>query len=81
MNGQWRTIDTAPRAKNVRPAMPQMPAWMSIPLPLTGGCRFPMWNDKERATLEYCGAERQDDSSYCPKHHKRTHVKASNKRL
>jgi hypothetical protein len=40
-----------------------------------------MWNDKERATLEYCGAERQDDSSYCPKHHKRTHVKASNKRL
>lgn len=37
------------------------------------GCKYPMWDDKEKATHEYCDEPKKSGSSYCDKHHKSTH--------
>lgn len=39
------------------------------------GCRFPLWNDKESPTHEYCGGKVRDGRVYCDSHHARTHLK------
>lgn len=37
-------------------------------------CRFPMWEDGEPITHEYCGAQTYNGSSYCAEHHEVTHM-------
>jgi hypothetical protein len=39
------------------------------------GCLFPLWDDAERPSHIYCGAAKQEDSSYCAEHKKRCTTK------
>ena len=42
------------------------------PAPRAGGCRWPMWNNTERATHEYCGNPlRAAGEPYCASHRER----------
>ena len=42
------------------------------PAPRAGGCRWPMWNNTERATHEYCGKRvRVAGEPYCASHRER----------
>ena len=51
------------------PTKALLPDWMSKPLPIYGGCQFPLWNNKEAPTMQFCDRERKADSPYCPIHH------------
>lgn len=44
------------------------------------GCCWPLWNDRERPTHQYCGAPAIEGRPYCPEHHARayTHAPAPN---
>ena len=44
-------------------------------------CRFPLWGDEDYPTHEYCAEPTATGSSYCSRHHERTHVPHGQKKL
>lgn len=68
---------TGNRRRAVRAALPPLPAGETLKPARSGAaqCRWPMWDDVERATGVFCC--RPTDGVYCPEHHARAYQKAA----
>ena len=53
-----------------KPAFIAPPPMRQAPIPgsMAGGCRWPMWNDKQRPTQRFCGDARRGHLPYCHDH-------------
>lgn len=68
-------VDRRPRTQNPAIPFPNMRPIGEVGAPPTK-CRWPMWNDQERATHVYCGARVVANKPYCAAHCRRAYYTA-----
>ena len=63
------------KVSDILAAHPKTTPAPAPPATIKNGCAFPLWSTGAAPNYEYCGAERQEGSPYCPEHHRVCYVK------